>query len=137
MIISGVITCFSHLHCNMFYSSFSGRSSPSETKSEKSSMTQMTGMSVATGPISLGGHHQAPGKIKTAPESFMSLQMEKVCVCGEGGLQVMGGRGWCWPFRKEWEVSVLHKCRGQSLHWVRGERKIKTFSKLTCVLVPY
>ena len=56
-------------------------------------MTQMTGMSVATGPTSLGGHHQAPGKIKTAPESFMSLQMEKVCVCGGGGSPSDGRKG--------------------------------------------
>ncbi|XP_076468617.1 uncharacterized protein LOC143299362 isoform X2 [Babylonia areolata] len=54
-----------------------GRSSPSETKSEKSSMTQLTGMSGTTVPTSLGGHHQAASKLRLAPEAFMSLQLEK------------------------------------------------------------
>ena len=60
-----------------------------------------------------------------------------MCVCGGGGLQVMGGRGWCWPFRKEWEVSGLHKRRGGTgLSIGLGERKKSTFRKLTCMLVP-
>ncbi|PVD25251.1 hypothetical protein C0Q70_15749 [Pomacea canaliculata] len=58
--------------------STSGRASPTETKSERSSQTQATGVSSAGGPTSLGS--RLPGlqtHVQKAPEAFMSLQLEK------------------------------------------------------------
>lgn len=64
---------------NISFISTSGRASPTETKSERSSQTQATGVSSAGGPTSLGS--RLPGlqtHVQKAPEAFMSLQLEKV-----------------------------------------------------------
>ncbi|KAL4226305.1 hypothetical protein ACF0H5_014288 [Mactra antiquata] len=57
----------------------SGRNSPTETKSEKSSLTQLTGMSSSTAGTALAAKLQAEsgGTRKRSPEAFMSLQLEK------------------------------------------------------------
>ncbi|KAK3588936.1 hypothetical protein CHS0354_023696 [Potamilus streckersoni] len=57
----------------------SGRASPTETKSEKSSMTQLTGMSSGTGATVLGTKlaHESSSSKKKTPEAFISIQLEK------------------------------------------------------------
>ncbi|KAH9494550.1 hypothetical protein Btru_042420 [Bulinus truncatus] len=56
----------------------SGRLSPAETKSEKSSLTQLTSTSSGTsGPINSGNVNSDNGKYKKAAEAFFSLQLEK------------------------------------------------------------
>lgn len=57
----------------------SGRNSPTETKSEKSSLTQLTGMSSSTAGTALAAKLQAEsgGSKKRSPEAFMSIQLEK------------------------------------------------------------
>ncbi|XP_012939634.1 uncharacterized protein LOC101845475 [Aplysia californica] len=56
----------------------SGRASPTETKSEKSSVTQMTGMSSGTaGTVLAGKLSSDTSKSHKAPEAFFSLQLEK------------------------------------------------------------
>jgi len=59
---------------------FSGRNSPTETKSEKSSLTQLTGMSSSTAGTALTAKMQAEsgGHKRRSPEAFMSIQLEKV-----------------------------------------------------------
>ncbi|KAK6176827.1 hypothetical protein SNE40_015054 [Patella caerulea] len=56
----------------------SGRASPTETKSEKSSVTQMTSMSAGVPGGTLSSKHQtdSEGK-KICPEAFISIQCEK------------------------------------------------------------
>ncbi|XP_078341998.1 uncharacterized protein LOC111108050 isoform X2 [Crassostrea virginica] len=57
----------------------SGRASPSETKSEKSSVTQMTSFSGGTGGSTLGAklsHDQGQRNVR-CPDSFVSIQLEK------------------------------------------------------------
>ena len=68
-----------HLIFNFFDDS-SGRASPSETKSEKSSVTQMTSFSGGTGGSTLGAklsHDQGQRNVR-CPDSFVSIQLEKV-----------------------------------------------------------
>lgn len=61
---------------------FSGRASPTETKSEKSSMTQFTSISSGTGGTGLASKHQSDtGKHRRSPEAFISMQLEKVGCC--------------------------------------------------------
>ncbi|XP_052781335.1 uncharacterized protein LOC128217918 isoform X2 [Mya arenaria] len=56
----------------------SGRNSPTETKSEKSSLTQLTGMSSSTAGTALAAKMaEAGGLKKRSPEAFMSIQLEK------------------------------------------------------------
>ncbi|XP_048257717.1 uncharacterized protein LOC124151794 isoform X2 [Haliotis rufescens] len=56
----------------------SGRASPTETKSEKSSMTQFTSISSGTGGTGLASKHQSEtGKHRRSPEAFISMQLEK------------------------------------------------------------
>ena len=59
---------------------FSGRNSPTETKSEKSSLTQLTGMSSSTAGTALAAKMQSEssGTKKRSAEAFMSIQLEKV-----------------------------------------------------------
>ena len=67
---------FSHIF--FFYS---GRASPTETKSEKSSQTQLTSYSSGTG-TGLGTKLRSTDtgeKLRRLPEAFISIQMEKVC----------------------------------------------------------
>lgn len=58
----------------------SGRNSPTETKSEKSSLTQLTGMSSSTAGTALAAKMQSEssGTKKRSAEAFMSIQLEKV-----------------------------------------------------------
>ena len=59
----------------------SGRpGTPTETRSEKSSTTAMTGASSGTGMNVLGGklHTSTTAKYIRPPEAFISLQLEKV-----------------------------------------------------------
>jgi len=66
---------------NIFVSS--GRNSPTETKSEKSSLTQLTGMSSSTAGTALAAKMaEAGGMKKRSPEAFMSIQLEKVGFVG-------------------------------------------------------
>ncbi|CAL1545735.1 unnamed protein product [Lymnaea stagnalis] len=56
----------------------SGRASPTETKSEKSTMTQLTSASSGTsGPVIAGNIPVDSNKAKKAAEAFFSLQLEK------------------------------------------------------------
>ncbi|KAL5014657.1 hypothetical protein ScPMuIL_008927 [Solemya velum] len=57
----------------------SGRASPTETKSEKSTLTQMTGFSSGTGGTALAAKLQSESSTSSAhlPESFVSIQLEK------------------------------------------------------------
>lgn len=57
----------------------SGRASPSETKSEKSSVTQMTSFSGGTGGSTLGAKlsHDQSLRYVRSPDAFVSIQLEK------------------------------------------------------------
>ncbi|KAK3103240.1 hypothetical protein FSP39_017753 [Pinctada imbricata] len=57
----------------------SGRTSPTETKSEKSSVTQMTSFSGGTGASALGAKltHDHSLRYKRSPDAFVSIQLEK------------------------------------------------------------
>ncbi|XP_061178732.1 uncharacterized protein LOC133187394 [Saccostrea echinata] len=57
----------------------SGRASPSETKSEKSSVTQMTSFSGGTGASTLGAKlsHDQSLRFARSPDAFVSIQLEK------------------------------------------------------------
>lgn len=69
-------------HLFLFYSS--GRASPSETKSEKSSVTQMTSFSGGTGGSTLGAKlsHDQSLRYVRSPDAFVSIQLEKVSAKG-------------------------------------------------------
>lgn len=59
---------------------YSGRLSPTETKSEKSSLTQLTGFSSGTGGTALGSKRigSTTSRHRPMPESFVSMKLEKV-----------------------------------------------------------
>lgn len=68
-------TCLA-VHLFFFHS---GRATPTETKSEKSSLTQMTGFSSGTQGTALASKRGADSKSRDKTmESFVSLQLEKV-----------------------------------------------------------
>ena len=56
----------------------SGRQSPTDTKSEKSSLTATTAFSSTTGGTGYGAKHSSGAGARKAAEAFVSLQLEKV-----------------------------------------------------------
>lgn len=71
---------FDYFNSPLFLLYSSGRASPSETKSEKSSVTQMTSFSGGTGGSTLGAKlsHDQSLRYVQSPDAFVSIQLEKV-----------------------------------------------------------
>lgn len=110
----------------IFFYDSSGRASPSETKSEKSSVTQMTSFSGGTGGSTLGAklsHDQGQRNVR-CPDSFVSIQLEKVSwICQR--IMVMLGSHYkdsC----HDWNRALQHECN-------KWRRNIKSTRKLNWI----